>query len=385
MSQGNCNICNAELGAPCYESQHSLTSLCRIFPQPTVVRVCEACGHLQTQAIDDLAGFYDDDYDILTGSEEEDQIYEVTDSGTVYRTEHQIDIMLDKVSLPQTAKILDFGCAKGSVMRVLKTRRKDIEPFLYDISDRYIEFWKTFAKLKNCATYTVPNAWEQSFDLVTSFFSLEHIADPRQVLGTIRGLLKPDGILYGIVPNVLTNSADLIVIDHVNHFTASSLSKALSMEGYEIVDIDEQSHRGAFVFSAKKTNERQLATARSAVDPRRELAQISELSAFWTNAVESLQKQEASLPEDDSSAIYGAGFYGSFIHTALKHPERVGCFMDQNKFLQGSTLAEKPIIAPADLPVDIRNVYVGLNPVHARTIIESVVEFQSRNLNYLFM
>lgn len=385
MKHSTCSICTSEMGSPCYESEHSLTSLCKIYPQPTVVRSCNACGHLQTQAIDDLAGFYDDDYDILTRSEEEDQVYEVREGGPLYRTEHQINVMLEKVSLRQKARLLDFGCAKGSVVRMLIQQRADIDPYLFDISDRYVDFWKTFTKLENCATYEIPSAWSGSFDLVTSFFSLEHIADPRAVLANIHHLLKSDGVLYGIVPNVLTNSADLIVIDHVNHFTKSSLRRALSIEGFDVIDIDEHAHRGAYIFMAKKSEIRRELVPDQTMDRDRDLLEVQKLATFWKGAAAGIRSQEASLTATDPSAIYGAGFYGSFIYSALKHPERIECFIDQNQFLQGSSLADKPIIAPTKMPNHVHNVYVGLNPAYARSIIDSVIELQGHDINYIYM
>jgi FlaA1/EpsC-like NDP-sugar epimerase len=65
-------------------------------------------------------------------------------------------------------------------------------------------------------------------------------------------------------------------------------------------------------------------------------------------------------------AIYGSGFYGTFMHFSLERPEAVACFLDQNPHRQKQTLLEKPILAPEALPETVRRLYVGLNPRVAR-------------------
>jgi SAM-dependent methyltransferase len=379
----NCNICSNPLGLPVYESDRSLTSLCDVFAQTTRVRTCTHCGHVQTDELEDAAAFYDDDYAILTDSEEEDQIYEIRGDQTVYRTEHQVNVLLQKLELPERAKVLDFGCAKSSNMRKLLEIRPDIDAHLYDISDRYISFWDRFVQPDHYATYRVPEDWHGKFDAVTSFFSLEHITEPLSIVENIARLLRPGGTLYGIVPNVLTNTADFIVIDHVNHFTHSSLDHLLSRAGLAVVEIDADSHRGALVFAAQKPGGVSDDVPVSEADqPARQILQIAE---FWTDAAARLRTAEATLPIDAPVAVYGAGFYGAFIRSALQHPERVRCSIDQNPFLLGTDIDGTPVVAPTELPADINDVFVGLNPAHARDIIAAIAAFSDRNLNFVYL
>ena len=382
----NCNICAVALNEPVYESETSLTSLCDIFPQPTRVRICANCGHLQTDEIENAASFYDTEYTILTESEEEDQIYEVRDSKKIYRTGHQVDVLVDKLKLEPDTKILDYGCAKSSMMRTLLRDWPDIKPYLYDVSDRYVPFWEKFVQPSHWATYDVPEAWDDYFDVVTSFFALEHITQPADVVMQIARLLKSGGLFYGIVPNVLTNSADLIVIDHVNHFTRSSLDCLLTSAGLDVQDIDDDAHRGAFVFVAQRPVE--ATDASWSADDQEVVAtsrQLQELADFWGSAAERLRNAERNTDDDGELAVYGAGFYGAFIKSCLVRPERIRCFIDQNPFLQGGDLGGVPIVSPDDLAEDIRNVFVGLNPGHAKKIIASVAAFEARDLSYFYI
>lgn len=382
----NCNICAVALDEPVYESETSLISLCDIFPQPTRARICANCAHLQTDEIEDAATFYDTEYTILMESEEDDQIYEVRGGTKVYRTGHQIDVLVDKLELEPDTKILDYGCAKSSMMRTLLEDHPHIKPHLYDVSDRYVPFWEKFLQPTHWATYDVPEAWDGYFDVVTSFFALEHITEPAAIVTQIAGLLKPGGLFYGIVPNVLTNSADLIVIDHVNHFTRSSLDCLLTSAGLDVQDVDADAHRGAFVFVAKRsahTNTTSWSADEQEVDDI--TRQLRELAEFWGSAGERLRNAEKSTVRDAELAVYGAGFYGAFIKSCLSQPERIRCFIDQNPYLQGGKLDGVPIVPPEALAEDIHNVFVGLNPAHAKKIIKSVAAFEARDLAYFYI
>ena len=386
LTEMRCNVCTAELSDPIYESEVSLTSLCAIFPQSTRVRLCGRCSHLQTDEIDDAASFYDADYSILTNSDEEDQIYEVKNGKQTYRTEHQAEVLLEKLDLWPGIRILDYGCAKSAMMRILKERRPNIDAYLYDVSDRYVRFWEKFLPPSRWAIYDVPHTWQGRFDVVTSFFALEHITRPAEAVQRVASLLKPGGTFYGIVPDVLTNSADLIVIDHVNHFTRPSLDCLLSSSGLRLMDVDLGAHRGAFVFVARRDPNLRI---RTWSPDRKEVAGISsklrELAGFWAGAAQRLRDAERRTAGKGDLAVYGAGFYGAFVRCCLAEPHRVRCFVDQNPHLQGRQLDGARIVAPDDLPEDVNTLFVGLNPAHASSIIANVEAFVERDLTYFYI
>lgn len=383
----NCNLCGTPLDDKIYDSgsAKSLTSLCTVHTGRTQVYVCHGCAHVQSVAMDDIDAYYDDSYDILVDSEEEDQIYEVVAGQKVYRTEHQVRVLRDKIALSSGMKILDYGCAKSATMRTLAGLTPGLEVHLFDVSDRYRPFWDKFIPQERGATYETPAAWTGCFDAVTSFFSLEHMAQPQDALRKIAALLKPGGIFYGIVPNVFANTADMIVVDHVNHFTRPSLAYLLRANGFEVQEISDSAHRGALVFVARKLTQPVGIQA-----PGRDEVQVIAESAhaiadFWQKAGSRVQAFEQTLAADTPVALYGAGFYGTFIASWLKSPQRIRCVIDQNPFLQGHPLHGAPVVAPADLPVDIGVMLVGLNPAHARQVMDDIAAFAGRSLNYFYL
>ena len=390
MNNLSCNVCDSHLTHALYESvdTNSLTSLCQVRSGATRVYACSRCAHLQTEEMADAVSFYESDYDILVNSEDEDQIYEVKPDGTqIYRTTHQVNILLDKLPIPFDARILDYGCAKSAMTKSLLAQRPDIQPYLFDVSARYIPFWEKFLEPGRWAVHDTPSAWQGYFDVVTSFFSMEHMVQPEASVRKMASMLKPGGALYCIVPNVATNVADFIVLDHVNHFSAPSLAYLLSGSGLVVESIDDTAHRGAFVVVARRVSAAaQIKLPASFSDDVQDwLSRFQGMASFWSNASVRVRSQEAQLPPDAETAIYGAGFYGAFVVSCLKEPQRVVCHLDQNVYLHGRELNGRPIFFPAQLPVHIQNVWVGLNPTHARQIVSQVDALKARSMSFHFL
>lgn len=379
----SCAVCVHAIDTAVYRSPEpvSVTSLCEVRPETTEVYFCARCGHLQTPELADVATYYDQDYKILVDSEDEDQLYQLSDGRMVYRSEHQADVLLAGVALPQGAKVLDYGCAKAATLRRLIAARPDVAPHVFDISTMYESFWTRFVPTEQQATYTLPATWQDRFDLVTAFYSFEHMPDPRAAAAAIHTVLAPGGVFYGIVPDWTTNIADFIVVDHVQHFSASSLYRLLADAGFSEIAIDTAAHQGALVWTARKGHG---APPEMGGPPPSLGDLVATTAAYWRDFAESVRAFELGTAGDRSVAIYGSGFYGTFVTTCLQVPDRVVCYLDQNPHRQGNSLLGKPIVAPTELDQAIEVVYVGLNPNHARREIAKITAWQDRALTYFF-
>jgi FlaA1/EpsC-like NDP-sugar epimerase len=113
--------------------------------------------------------------------------------------------------------------------------------------------------------------------------------------------------------------------------------------------------------------------------------QAHRIADFWQQAGARVQAFEQTLPPDVPVALYGAGFYGAFIASWLRQPQRIRHVIDQNAFLQGRQLHGAPVIAPGDLPADVSTLLVGLSPAHARQIVGDIDAFTGRSLNCFYL
>jgi SAM-dependent methyltransferase len=380
-----CNICGSDLGKPLYVSPQgvSITSLCEIYSEPTEVFFCPTCSHLQTTEITDLQNYYDTMYKILIDSEEEDQLYAIEGDLKIFRVEHQAKTLLKKIDLQQGARILDYGCAKAATMKWLNRERPDLKPYLYDVSSMYVPFWERFSEASHWSTYTLDSAWFDSFDVVTSFFALEHVAAPMEMLTNVLRLLKPGGAFYCIIPNVYTNTADFVVLDHVNHFSEASLLRLFHACGFTEIAIDDASHRGAFVIVARRPDRaRPIEGSKPEIHDLEQRCQT--MAAYWsemTRRIAGFEAESVGAP----AIIYGSGFYGTFIAACLANMDPVQCFVDRNPFRQGKTLLGKTIVSPESISDIPFSVYVGLNPITAKQNIADIQAWQTRPYSYFFL
>ena len=384
MTPALCNVCAAPLGDPVYRSvdNASITTMNKIIPGRTEVYFCGACGHLQTTELPNLDAYYATEYEINLASEDDDQLYKVVDGRPVYRAEHQANVLRQKLRFTDGQRVLDYGCAKAATLRKVVAAHTGIVPYAFDVTDKYVPAWERFIAGGHWATHRVPAAWDATIDVVLSFYALEHVRDPQDFLRTVRRLLKPGGTFYFIVPDTYANVADFVVADHINHFSEPSLRTMLALAGFEAVEVDAKSHDAAFVVVARKLAA--PATPKPiGVETLR--SQVAGMATFWGGAAQRIRAFAAALPPTARCAIYGAGFYGNFIASTLEVPDKIECFVDQNAHLQGRLMQGKPVVAPAALDPGIDTVLVGLNPRHARAVIDAITAWRDRRINLFFL
>lgn len=380
-----CNVCDSLLSVPLYESADncSITTMNKLVEGRTQVYFCDTCGHLQTTELPDLARYYAEEYEINSTSDEDDQLYKIVDGEMVYRADHQAAVLLQKIDFKDGQRVLDYGCAKSPTLKKIQQTRPKIQAFLFDVTDRYIPFWEKFPEKAEWSTHTPNPDWFGTMDVVLSFYALEHISELSQGLENIKLLLKVGGIFYFIVPNAYRNVADFVVADHVNHFSKGSLIRLLERHGFDDIEVDDESHDAAFVVKASL-----CATPKAQLT---EIAMAHELHAaarsmadYWQRIIVRIREYENGLG-GGAVAIYGAGFYGNFIASSLVRSDRIVCFVDRNKHLQGKELNGVPILSPKQMPHNVTHVFVGLNPQIAHTNIEAIQDWDKRWLSYFYL
>jgi FlaA1/EpsC-like NDP-sugar epimerase len=166
------------------------------------------------------------------------------------------------------------------------------------------------------------------------------------------------------------------------------LNTLLLRNGFTDIDIDATSHEAAFVVYATLAQEMDGVSVGSANIDTAEILEskdaVMKMAGYWSDVVGRIQAFEASIDEG-ALAIYGAGFYGNFIATAMRHPERITCFIDQNRHLQDTNIRNRPVLSPDGIPSEVKHVLVGMNPQRARDNIAQIELWKSLNLNYFFL
>lgn len=141
-------------------------------------------------------------------------------------------------------RLVDVGCGPGLCLEVARAAGWDVHGVELNAA--------AVARLRALGIPVSDQPLERtdlpaaSFDAATLWEVLEHIPDPRAFLATVRGVLRPGGILLVCVPN-----ADALVTrllhersgtfrgqSHVNFFNVGTLGRLLEEGGFRVVDRD---------------------------------------------------------------------------------------------------------------------------------------------------
>lgn len=142
----------------------------------------------------------------------------------------------DRYKIPKDAKILDIGCASGAFLLLLKNLGYTNLTAL-DYSPEAIEQVKKNG-IENAYVMDghKPEFDDNSFDVLISSDSLEHLENDELALGNWHKLLKPEGVVFILVPayNFLWTEHDDVNY-HFRRYTRTMLTQKATKAGFEIV------------------------------------------------------------------------------------------------------------------------------------------------------
>ena len=147
-------------------------------------------------------------------------------------------------------RLLDVGCGTGYFIAAARADGYHVSGI--DLSHGQLEVARRRFGLTDVHALTLDEyagrVAPMSFDLVTAFQVLEHVADPAAFLRKIRTLVAPEGFVAIGVPNWRVWSLLREPLDrppnHLTRWSARSLHDALTRADFEVVRIRE--HRSAY-------------------------------------------------------------------------------------------------------------------------------------------
>jgi SAM-dependent methyltransferase len=143
---------------------------------------------------------------------------------------------------PERGAILDIGCGRGVMLGIF--RKRGWEAVGTQLSRTAAEAARRLrgidVRVGELPDLALPAG---SFDVVTIFHVLEHLADPPRYLAEIRRILAPGGLFVVEVPDHSGTGFRILgerhlCVDYPNHlhfFTPSSLEGMLAAAGFRVV------------------------------------------------------------------------------------------------------------------------------------------------------
>lgn len=140
---------------------------------------------------------------------------------------------------PADAKILEIGCATGELAA---TVRQNLKPARYDAIELSPAGQKAKPHLDRLHIAPLNDLIaaddiERDYDVILMSHVLEHLEDPAAELRAMKLVLRGRGTIFLEVPN-MSGHRRLPIDDnrsHLHFFSASSLSRLLAREGFEVV------------------------------------------------------------------------------------------------------------------------------------------------------
>lgn len=331
-----------------------VTSDCKPFPAGGRVAVCADCGAIQKPIDADwekaAAAIYSEYTPYFQSSGVEQAIFDPVQGRPRRRSAVILDRLEARIALPETGAVLDVGCGNGALLSAFSEAKPGWRLFGQDLSEINLGDLVGIPRFEKL--YTTPiDRIDDRFDVVTMMHSLEHFVDPAAGLRAIRERLSDDGHLLIEVPNIAATPFDLLVVDHVSHFTLGDLARVVAAagmgvevltDGWVAKELSVVARRGAAVVPPPPADPAAVA--------RRVRAQIA-----WLNAV--IDRIEALTVGGRKIGLFGTSVAGMWLFG--RFDERVAFFVDEDPSRRGTTLFDRPVLSPEDVPPG-ETVFVGL-------------------------
>lgn len=157
------------------------------------------------------------------------------------------DWLLDKVEHYQkVGRLLDIGCALGHLLESAKNRGWEahgVEVSEYGAGEAVKRIGLNRIWHGDFLDLALPHS---SFDVITNIDLIEHVYDVNTFLGRCRELLKPDGLLVTVTPDIKSLSHLLMRKtwphfndQHVIFFSKESIEHTMSNNGYQVLEITD--------------------------------------------------------------------------------------------------------------------------------------------------
>ena len=206
---------------------------------------CNECGLLFTSPCPtpDKIGSYYKSEDYLSHNEEKKGLF-----AKIYNKVKKINIknkfnIATKSQKPKAKSLLDIGCGVGDFLLYAKENGCKITGIEPSEDARKIAEKKLDCKI--LPPEELQNIPDKSFDIVTMWHVLEHVADLKTEIHHLQRILKKDGRLVLALPNYKSYDAEYYkdkwaaydVPRHLSHFSRTSIKNIFKETNLQLVDI----------------------------------------------------------------------------------------------------------------------------------------------------
>lgn len=215
------------------------------------VYVCNACGLLQSLPRIDKAPRRA--AAVSSGADWGNVRY-----GKGFRTQVCLDALSKHADLAGAVRVLDVGSNRGSFVRALLAQAPKAQIVAVEPDERVVDSCKGLERVETIhARIENTNLPANSFDIVHSCHTIEHLGNALSVLQDHHRVLKPGGLMVMDAPNVdLIGGADILeewfIDKHLYHYSPATLAAVIKAARFEIVQAPDPKDRENVLILARK-------------------------------------------------------------------------------------------------------------------------------------
>ncbi len=262
----------------------------------------------------------------------------------------------------RSSRVLDAGCATGGFLAALRaegfTDVCGIDPSPEAVSTAR----RAYGVRAVAGSFMAPPSDLARFDLVTLSHTLEHMADLRDAMRSLRVLLADGGLVYAEVPDASRYAEYLVApfqdfnTEHINHFSLPVLERLMAEHGF--VEVDAGSKLIAcgpgIPYPAIYGLWRKSSARGETYVMRRDNDLPAALERYVLESNELLQTVSAGLERDlggdGEACVWGTGQLAmKLLGSTVLSRKRIRLFVDQSPTRQGMHIGDAIIGSPRDL------------------------------------
>lgn len=357
-----------------FRELNNVTSDTKPYPNITSLTCCEVCGHVQKDVNEYFRQCVKQiykDYEIFKLSGGVEQVMFSAD-GAESRSKILAKWLKDQISLDSSHSILDFGCGDCSALCSFAEIFPEAKLFGYEIE--HMPRPKT-NNLPNFKEIIVSDKFEpiRKFDFISLIHCLEHLENPKEALINIHNFLTDEGYIFIEVPDINKSEYDILIADHVSHFSLDMLIELVEAVGFEIVCSTSTAIAKELTILAKKS----VPKAQN-IKPNRSrfVKNIDYVSNLVNVHIKTISKCKSIIKDEKKIGIFGSSIAAMWLWGELK--KGVSLFIDEDANKHGST-SEFDIISPQK----VKEGYTVIVPMAQEVADKIVSKYSSNNKIYI--